>query len=157
MKWASDLAKIPAEHGVTNVYGEIGTTFANSAVAHPRFCAAFIGTLVKGLGADHVVWGSDTVWYGSPQWQIEAMRRLEVPDDMKKQYGLPALGGENSLTKQAIFGLNSARIYGLGLNEANNLPNMPSFSEDKIGQLAAKFREEGGKPSNKRYGLIRKA
>ena len=157
MKWASDLAKIPAEHGVTNVYGEIGTTFANSAVAHPRFCAAFIGTLVKGLGADHVVWGSDTVWYGSPQWQIEAMRRLEVPDDMKKKYGLPALGGENSLTKQAIFGLNSARIYGLGLNEANNLPNMPSFSEDKIGQLAAKFREEGGKPSNKRYGLIRKA
>ena len=72
-------------------------------------------------------------------------------------YGLPTLGGENSLTKQAIFGLNSARIYGLGLNEATNLPDLPNFSEDKIGQLAAKFREEGGKPSNKRYGLIRKA
>jgi predicted TIM-barrel fold metal-dependent hydrolase len=155
IKWASDLAAIPEKYGVTNVYGEIGSTFANSAVAHPRFCAAFIGTLVKGMGADHVVWGSDTVWYGSPQWQIEAMRRLEVPEDMQKKYGLPALGGENSLTKQAIFGLNSARIYELGLNEANNLPDMPSFSEDKLGQLAQKFREEGGQPSNKRYGLIR--
>jgi uncharacterized protein len=155
IKWASDLAAIPEKYGVTNVYGEIGSTFANSAVAHPRFCAAFIGTLVKGMGADHVVWGTDTVWYGSPQWQIEAMRRLEVPEDMQKKYGLPALGGENSLTKQAIFGLNSARIYELGLNEANNLPDMPSFSEDKLGQLAQKFREEGGQPSNKRYGLIR--
>jgi hypothetical protein len=157
IKWASDLAEIPEKYGVTNVYGEIGSTFANSAVAHPRFCAAFIGTLVKGMGADHVVWGSDTVWYGSPQWQIEAMRRLEVPEDMQKKYGLPALGGENSLTKQAIFGLNSARLYDLGLNEAKNLPDMPSFSEDKIGQLAEKFREEGGQPSNKRYGLIRTA
>ena len=72
MKWTSDFVRIPEEFGVNNVYGEIGTTFANSAVAHPRFSAAFIGSLVKGLGADHVVWGTDTVWYGSPQWQIEA-------------------------------------------------------------------------------------
>ena len=157
IKWASDLARIPQEHGVSNVYAELGSTFANSAVAHPRFCAAFIGTLVGGMGADHVVWGSDTVWYGSPQWQIEAMRRLEVPEDMQKKYGLPALGGENSLTKQAIFGLNSARIYGVGMNEANNLPDMPSFSEDKIAQLAERFKEEGGNPSNKRYGYVRTA
>ena len=78
-------------------------------------------------------------------------------EDMQKKYGLPSLGGANSLTKQAIFGLNSARIYGLGLNEANNLPNMPAFSEDKIADLAAKFREVGGGPSNKRYGYVRKA
>ena len=157
IKWSSDLAAIPEKYGVSNVYAEIGSTFANSAVAHPRFCAAFISTLVKGMGADHVVWGTDTVWYGSPQWQIEAMRRLEVPEDMQKKYDLPALGGENSLTKQAIFGLNSARLYELGLNEAKNLPDMPSFSEDKIGQLAERFKEEGGKPSNKRYGLVRTA
>jgi predicted TIM-barrel fold metal-dependent hydrolase len=157
MKWASDLADIPAEHGVTNVYGEIGTTFANSAVAHPKFSAAFIGTLVKGMGADHVVWGSDTVWYGSPQWQIEAMRRLEVPADMQEKYGFPSLGGANSLTKQAIFGLNSARIYGLALNHVDNMPNMPGFSEDKIAQLARAHRESGEGPTNKRYGYVRTA
>jgi predicted TIM-barrel fold metal-dependent hydrolase len=70
-------------------------------------------TLVKGLGADHVLWGTDSVWYGSPQWQIEAMRRLEIPEDMQKKYGFPALGGANSATKQTIFGSNAARLYGL--------------------------------------------
>ena len=157
IKWASDLARIPEEFGVTNVYGEIGSTFANSAVAHPRFCAAFISTLVKGLGVDHVVWGSDTVWYGSPQWQIEAMRRLEVPDDMQSKYNLPALGGANSLTKQAIFGLNSSRIYDLTMDTATNLPDMPTFSEDRLAQLAADYRESGEGPSNKRYGYVRTA
>ena len=80
-----------------------------------------------------------------------------LSEDMQKKYGLPSLGGENSLTKQAIFGLNSARIYGVGMNEANNLPDMPAFSEDKLAGLAEKFREEGGSASNKRYGFIRKA
>ena len=157
MKWTSDLVRIPEEFGVTNVYGELGTTFANSAVAHPRFSAAFVGELVKGLGADHVVWGSDTVWYGSPQWQIEAMRRLEVPEDMQEKYDLPMLGGPDSLTKQAIFGLNSARIYGLDMDSATNMPKLPDFSEDRIGRLAADFRESGEGPSNKRYGFVRRA
>ena len=42
-----------------------------------------LGILVKGLGADHVLWGTDSVWYGSPQWQIEAFRRIEIPDDLQ--------------------------------------------------------------------------
>ncbi|MGI9485195.1 MAG: hypothetical protein ACR2RF_04770 [Geminicoccaceae bacterium] len=48
LKWASDLARIPEEHGVTNVYGELGTTFTNSCVTHPRLAAAVLGTLIKG-------------------------------------------------------------------------------------------------------------
>ena len=38
IKWATDLAEIPQKFGVTNVYAELGTSFANSAVAHPKFC-----------------------------------------------------------------------------------------------------------------------
>jgi len=124
-------------------------------VAHPKFSAAFIGTLVAGLGADHVVYGSDTVWYGSPQWQIEALRRLEVPGDMQEKYGLPSLGGPNSLTKQAIFGLNSARIYGLGMQQVDTTPL--NFGEDKLAEMARDFRERGGGPSNNRYGFVRTA
>ena len=121
IKWASDLADIPAKYGVTNVYADLGTSFANSAVAHPKFCAAFVATLVKGLGDDHVVWGTDAVWYGSPQWQIEAMRRLEIPEDMQKKYGFASLGDANGAIKQAIFGLNSARLYRLNLKAADAL------------------------------------
>jgi hypothetical protein len=43
-------------------------------VSSPRFCAATKGTLIKELGRDHIFWGFDSVWYGSPQWQIEAFR-----------------------------------------------------------------------------------
>jgi len=155
IKWATDVVEAAQKVGNGNIYGEIGTSFANSAVAHPKFSAAFIGTLVGGLGADHVVYGSDTVWYGSPQWQIEAMRRLEVPGDMQEKYSLPALGGPNSLTKQAIFGLNSARLYNLGMTNVDNTPL--NFGEDKLAELAKNFRERGGENSNKRYGLVRTA
>ena len=51
-----------------------------------------MGIMGKGLGYDHVVWGTDAVWTGSPQWQIEALRRLEIPEDMQKKYGFKPLG-----------------------------------------------------------------
>src|SRR3989440_12771998 len=95
IRWATDLAEIPQKFGVTNVHAELGTSFANSAVAHPKFCAALVGTLIKGMGVDHVLWGTDSVWYGSPQWQIEALRRLEIPEDMQKKYGVAALRDAN--------------------------------------------------------------
>src|SRR5262249_59005959 len=97
--------------GVTNVYAELGTSFANSAVAHPKFCATLVGTLIKGLGVDHVMWGTDSVWYGSPQWQIEALRRLEIPEDMQKKYGFAPLGGAHSGGKQMIFAPHATRPY----------------------------------------------
>jgi hypothetical protein len=74
---------------------------------------------------------------------------------MQAKYNLPSLGGANSLTKQAIFGLNSSRIYDLTLDTATNLPDMPTFSEDRLAQLATDYRESGEGPSNKRYGYVR--
>ena len=85
--WVTDLAEIPAKYGVTNVYGDLGQIFAESTVAEPRLCAAMMGTLVKGLGWDHVVWGTDAVWTGSPQWQIEGLRRLEIPPRCRSSTG----------------------------------------------------------------------
>jgi hypothetical protein len=67
----TDLAEVPAKYGVRNVYGDLGQIFAQSTVAEPHLCAAMLGQLVKGLGADHVVWGTDAIWTGAPQWQIE--------------------------------------------------------------------------------------
>jgi predicted TIM-barrel fold metal-dependent hydrolase len=153
IQWATDLAEIPQTYGVTNVYAELGTCFANSAVAHPKFCAALVGTLIKGLGVDHVLWGTDSVFNGSPQWQIEAMRRLEIPEDMQKKYGFSALGGPNSLTKQMIFGLNSSRLYRINLKAASNVP-MPPYSNDQLARLKTEY-EPAAEPSNLRYGYVR--
>ena len=154
--WSTDLAEIPAKFGVSNVYGEIGTAFANSAVANPRFAAALIGTLVRGLGVDHVLWGSDSVWYGSPQWQIEALRRLEIPEDMQKKYGFAPLGDANSTTKQLIFGGNATKFYKIRLKAADNT-RMPAFSDDRLAALKNEYALAAKEPSNLRYGYVRAA
>ena len=113
-----------------------------------------VATLIKGFGADHVVWGTDSVWYGSPQWQIEAMRRLEIPEDMQKKYGFAPLGGANGAVKQGIFGLNSARLYRINLKAADARP-MPAYSEDRLAQLKKEYEFAAKEPSNLRYGYVR--
>jgi uncharacterized protein len=109
---------------------------------------------VKGFGADHVLWGTDSVWYGSPQWQIEAMRRLEIPEDMQKKYNFSALGGANSTVKQMIFGTNAARLYRLRLRAADNAP-MPAYSADRLTGLKSQYELGAREPSNLRYGYVR--
>jgi uncharacterized protein len=149
IKWATDLAEIPAKYGVSNVYGELGTAFANSAVANPRFAAAFVGTLIRGLGADHVVWGSDSVWYGSPQWQIEAMRRLEIPEDMQRKHTFAPLGPADGLVKSAIFAGNTARLYRLETKAAQG-----GITTDRLAAIRAEYVAMGGLRSNTRYGYV---
>jgi hypothetical protein len=106
--------------------------------------------LVKGLGADHVVWGSDAVWTGSPQWQIEALRRLEIPDDMQKKYSFKPLGPADGPIKRAIFGENNARLYHFNPQQRSALEN------DRFAKLKEDYEKNGTARSNLTYGYIRK-
>jgi hypothetical protein len=134
------------------VYGELGTTFATCAVANPRMAAAVVGSLVNGLGADHVVWGTDSVWYGSPQWQIEAMRRLEIPDDMMKKQGWKTkLGDADGKVKRMIFGENSARLYNYKIAEYYE-----KLGTDKLAQMKDEYQLAGADRNNAFYGYIGK-
>jgi hypothetical protein len=154
IEWASHLAHIPEQYGVSNVYAEMGTSFANSCTANPRFAAALLGTWIKYMGVDHVVWGTDSVWYGSPQWQIEAFRRLEIPEDMRKKHGFAPLGPADGQVKNQIFGYNSARLYNLNLR-AEYRP----LSLDKFAQIKREYRLAGNLDSlrdNTAYGYIAK-
>ncbi len=152
IKWATDLAEIPSKFGVSNVYGEIGTAFATSAVANPRLCSALVGTLVRGLGADHVIWGSDSLWYGSPQWQIEAMRRLEIPEDIQRKHSMKPLGAADGPVKTMIFGGNSAKMY-----KIDPMMAFDPLSKDQIAAIKAEYLAAGGLRSNTRYGYVYKA
>ena len=113
IKWVTDLSEIPGRYAVNNVYAELGAVFAASSVAHPELCAGIMGTLIKGMGSDHVCWGTDSVWFGSPQWQIEALRRFEIPENIRRTHGFEALGPPDGRVKNQILGENSARLYGL--------------------------------------------
>jgi hypothetical protein len=145
--WVTDLAEIPAQHGVTNVYGDLGQIFAMTTVAQPRLAAAIMGQLVRGLGHERVVWGTDAVWTGAPQWQIEALRRLEVPEDLQRKHGLPPLGAADGPVKSAIFGLNSARLYRYPV-PAVDLP------KDRLARRKADYEAAGAERSNLRYGYV---
>ena len=146
--WVTDLSEIPAKHGVKNVYGDVGQLFAQSTVAEPRLCAVMMGQLVKGLGADHVVWGSDAIWTGAPQWQIEALRRLEIPEELRKKHNLPMLGAADGPIKKGIFGENSARLY-------NFTPaQRAALSTDWVASVKRDYDVYGEGRTNLRYGYM---
>jgi predicted TIM-barrel fold metal-dependent hydrolase len=149
VEWVSDLAEIPAKYGVTNVYGDLGQIFAQSTMSNPKLCAAMMGILIRGLGADHVCWGTDAIWTGSPQWQIEALRRLEIPEDMQKQYGFQPLGPADGPVKTAILGENNARLYKYPIQQKAEL------ATDRFAQCRASYEQDGPDRSNRTYGYIR--
>lgn len=150
--WVTQLAQVPAQFGVSNVFAELGTTFGSCAVTHPRLAAAVLGTLIKGMGADHLVWGTDSVWYGSPQWQIEAFRRIEIPADMQKAHGFAPLGPADGKIKSDIFATNAAGVFKLHREMAEQ-----PWRNDLLAQAKAEYLTAGGKPSNRYYGFIRKS
>ena len=147
ISWVSDLADIPAKFGVSNVYADVGQLFAQSVVAEPRLGAALMGIMVKGMGADHICWGTDAIWTGSPQWQIEALRRLEIPEDMQKQYGFAPLGGPTGPVKTAVFSGNNMRLY--GVQKRTDLG-------DRFAAMKEEYLKNGAARSNLRFGYARR-
>ena len=151
IEWVSDLAEIPEKYGVNNVYGDLGQIFAWTVVAEPRLGAAVMGILGKGLGYDHVVWGTDAVWTGAPQWQIEGLRRLEIPEDMQKKYGFKPLGAApDSAIKNAIFGGTNAKLYNYTQQQRSALEN------DRFAQIKETYEKYGEGRTNMRYGYVTK-
>jgi predicted TIM-barrel fold metal-dependent hydrolase len=96
-----------------NMYAELGSCWAQVMNA-PDKAQHVIGKLLKYLGPDNIVWGSECVWLGSPQAQIEAFRVFQITKEYQDKYGYPELTQE---AKAKIFGLNAARIYKINPDE----------------------------------------
>ena len=172
ISWTTEMAVLAAPY--PNVYAEIGTTFASTVVTFPTVCAHILGQLLKFMGEDRVVFGSDAVWYGSPQWQIEALWRFQIPEELCRRYGYPRLTPQ---IKRKILGLNSARLYGLKGAEATVSPAVykpvpkdyesritpelkrileyPQYASDNLSRIKHAYAQAGGAPSHTRYGWLR--
>jgi predicted TIM-barrel fold metal-dependent hydrolase len=146
IEWVTDLSEIPGKYGVDNVYADVGQLFAQTTIADPRVSAVMMGQLVKGMGADHVCWGTDAIWTGSPQWQIEALRRLEIPEDLQRKYALKPLGAADGPVKTAVFGGNNARLYNYKQEQRAELAN------DKIAAYKEIYEKDGAGRTNLSYG-----
>jgi len=92
-----------------NVYAELGSTWYLS-MRDPEQAAHVLGKLLSTVGEDRIVWGTDSIWYGSPQVQIDAFRSFEITAEYQDKYGYPALTDD---AKHKILGLNAARLYGV--------------------------------------------
>jgi hypothetical protein len=100
-----------------------------------RLAAAAAMLLASGgrPGEDNVLWGTDSIWYGSPQDQIQAFRSFRVADELVERHGYPALTPE---LKAKVFGLNGARVYGV------EVPAQRKRAEvDPVGVRRAAYRE----------------
>jgi hypothetical protein len=106
--FVQNLAPIPQKRR-KNVYAEIGSTFALTS-GTPEQAAHVLGQLLNLVGPKRILWGTDSIWWGSPQWQIAAFKRVQIPAEMQEQFGYPEL---TEKMKRRIFGLNAARLYGV--------------------------------------------
>lgn len=92
-----------------NVYAELGSTWWY-VMRSPEQAAHAIGKLLRYVGEDNVLWGTDCLFYGSPQDQIQALRALDITAEYQERFGYPKLTRE---IKAKILGLNGARLYGV--------------------------------------------
>ncbi len=90
-----------------NVYAELGSTWRN-LMARPDEAAHVLGKLLVHLGEDNILWGTDSIWYGSPQDQIQAFRTFQISAEFQERFGYPALTDE---IKRKILGWNAARLF----------------------------------------------
>jgi predicted TIM-barrel fold metal-dependent hydrolase len=94
-----------------NVYAELGSTWFN-VLRRPDEAAHVLGKLLVAVGPERILWGTDSIWYGSPQDQIEAFRAFQISDEAQERFGYPALAPP---VKRRILGANAAELHGLDL------------------------------------------
>ena len=169
ISWTTEYALLCRD--LKNTYAELGTTWASSVVTFPTVAAHIMGQLLKFMGPDRIVFGSDSVWYGSPQWQIDALWRFQIPEGMRRKYGYPELTID---AKRKILGLNSARLYGIDVarnfsSQFNPVPadyasrmssdlkrvmEMPGYTADNLARARERYAAEGLAPDHVRYGWV---
>ena len=110
------LIRSLVENGVkpnSNVYAELGSTW-RFLMRDPDGAAHALGKLIKYCGENNVLWGTDSIWYGSPQDQIQAFRTFQISPQLRAQHGYTEI---TPALRAKIFGLNAARVYAISADE----------------------------------------
>ncbi len=108
-----------------NVHAELGSTW-RALMASPDEAAHLLGKLLVHLGPDNILWGTDSIWYGSPQDQIQAFRTFTISEEFQQRFGYPELTPE---IKAGILGRNAARLFGIDPTDDQCLLDRDGLSE----------------------------
>ncbi|QLC25843.1 amidohydrolase [Parasphingopyxis algicola] len=140
-----------------NLYAEMGSLW-RYFMGRPDEAAHVMGKLLQTFGEERIIWGTDSIWYGSPQDQIQAFRAFEIGAEYQERFGYPALTPE---AKRKIFGLNGAAVYGLDLEEvaadrtllerradyrADPNPSFATYGPKTRREFMANWAAHGGRP-----------
>jgi hypothetical protein len=169
IRWTTEYAQFVQD--LLNCYAELGTTWASSVVTFPTIAAHILGQFLKFMGEDRIVFGSDSVWYGSRQWQVEAVWRFQIPGELRQKYGYPEL---TERAKRKILGRTSARLYGIKAVDPGAYRAVPKDYEsrmdeelktvlefgrlkeaDNLSRMRETYAALAIEPDHTRYGWIR--
>lgn len=135
----------------SNLYAEMGSLWAN-VMMDSMAAQHVIGKLLLHFGDDNVLWGSECIWYVSPQPQIEAFLALQISQEFQDRYGYPELTDER---KRKILGLNAAALYGIDPDarrcqiEVGELELLKRGLDEELGPRRWSFQEPLG-PTTRR-------
>jgi len=112
----------------SNVYAELGSTW-RFLMRDPEQAAHALGKLLQHCGEDNVLWGTDSIWYGSPQDQIQAFRSFQISAELRAKHGYPEI---TPALRAKIFGLNGARVYGLSAAEVKKYTSRDRVARERV-------------------------
>jgi uncharacterized protein len=123
----SSLAQAGVKPG-SNVYAELGSTW-RILMRDPTSAAHALGKLFKFVGPDNVLWGTDSIWYGSPQDQIQAFRTFQISAALRDQHGYPEI---TPALRAKVFGLNALKIYPVPKDVLNRHLKNDAVAKERI-------------------------
>src|ERR1700704_2949374 len=126
----------------SNVYAELGSTW-RFLMRDPEQAAHAMGKLINAVGPDNVLWGTDSIWYGSPQDQIQAFRAFQIAPALREQHGYSEITPE---LRARIFGRNAARVYGLSAADIKKYSASDRIARERSAYL------ENPEPHFRTYG-----
>ncbi|MDM0107593.1 amidohydrolase family protein [Variovorax sp. J22R24] len=115
----------------SNVYAELGSTW-RFLMRDPEQAAHALGKLIVACGENNVLWGTDSIWYGSPQDQIQAFRTFQISAELRERHGYPEM---TSALRAKIFGVNAANVYGLTPTEVKRYAARDSVAQKRMAYL----------------------
>src|SRR5258708_9459960 len=93
----------------SNVYAGLGSTW-RFLLRDPDSAAHALGKLFKACGEGNVLWGTDSIWYGSPQDQIQAFRTFQIAPQLRDKHGYPEITPD---LRARVFGRNALKVYAI--------------------------------------------
>jgi hypothetical protein len=111
----------------SNVYAELGSTW-RFLMRNPESAAHALGKLIKYCGENNVLWGTDSIWYGSPQDQIQAFRVFQIAPELRAMYGYPEI---TPALRAKIFGMNATSVYGISVEEVKKHTRADAIADER--------------------------